>query len=63
MKRMAEQYQIPFLGSIQQDLELSKATETGRLMEGSSSTAASIQALTDSVVRACEGKRQDKMND
>ena len=58
VKRMADRYNVPFLGSIKQDLSLSRATEEGKMLEGSTGTAASIQKLTDGIVQACDTRRQ-----
>ena len=55
---MADRYNVPFLGSIKQDLSLSRATEEGKMLEGSTGTAASIQKLTDGIVQACDTRRQ-----
>lgn len=58
VKTMARKYGVPFLGSIAQDLELSKATETGRLIEqeGADNVASQVKNIVAALMQACEAR-------
>lgn len=56
VKAMADNYGVSWLGSIAQDIELSKATEHGRLIEpdGSNSVAGQVEKIVRALMDACE---------
>ena len=60
VKAMAEEYGVSWLGSIAQDIELSKATEHGRLIEnvGSSNVAGQVENIVRALVEACEARKE-----
>jgi Mrp family chromosome partitioning ATPase len=56
VKAMADEYGVPWLGSIAQDIEMSKATEQGRLIEqdGSVTVAGQVESIVCSLIARCE---------
>ena len=60
VKAMCQTYGVPWLGSIAQDIELSKATEHGRLVEqeGSNTVAGQMESIVNALISTidCLGK-------
>ena len=59
VKAMANHYGVPWIGSIAQDLELSKATEHGRLIQedGINIVARQVEEVVAALTTACEDRK------